>query len=229
MSAKLDWLDIQAQSLPEKNVIALTHVGAILIMACSTFYRQRYYWQAGEDDITDAQWDDIGHTIGLMEHELMSGLIGAIIPHVMASLSDLTMLPCDGSIYNRVDYPLLYEAIDPQFIIDADTFTVPDLRDKFPMSEGDEFTIGATGGTAEETLTEGQMPSHSHENLPHAHSEVIAVPSIAGVGVDAPVPSSTASAGLTGLESVDIQNTGGGEPHNNLPPYVVVRWAIVAG
>jgi len=229
VNAKLDWLDIQAQSLPERNIIALTHVGAILILACNTFYRQRYYWQAGGDDVTDVQWDEIGHTIGRMEHELMSGLIGAILPHVMASLTGLTMLPCEGSTYNRVDYPLLYAAIDAEFIIDVDTFRVPDLRDKFPLAAGDNFPIGTTGGEEEHTLTVGELASHTHTSSPHAHSEIPAVPSLADFGTGAPVPSATVGAGLTSFETVSIDAAGDSEPHNNMPPFVAIRWAIVAG
>lgn len=225
----LNWLDIQAKSLPERNIIALTHVGAILILACSPFYHQRFYWTNGTDEITDSDWDEIERAIGRMEHEVMSGLIGAILPHVMSDITSLTMLACDGTIYNRIDYPLLYDAIDPIFIIDADTFSVPDLRDKFPVSEGLDFSLNDTGGTFEETLSEAQMPSHSHESLPHTHSEIIAVPSVAGVGVDVPVPSAIVGAGITGLATVDILPSGSNEPHNNLPPFIAVRWAIVAG
>lgn len=229
MSAKLDWLDIQAVSLPERNIIALTHVGAILILACNTFYRQRYYWQYGEEPVTDTQWDDIGHCIGLMEHELMSGLIGAILPHAIADISGLNMLPCNGDVYNRDDYPLLYEALGSTYQIDADTFRVPDLRDRFPMSEGIDFAIDDTGGTREETLTADQMPAHTHDNAPHAHTESVAIPSIGAAITGVPVPSASPSAGLTSFESISINPAGNDGPHNNMPPYLVLKWAIVAG
>jgi microcystin-dependent protein len=229
MSAKLDWEEIQAQSLNERNIIALTHVGAILILACNAFYRQRYFWQFGGEDITDTQWDEIGHTIGRMEHELMSGLIGAILPHVMASLTGLTMLPCEGSTYNRVDYPLLYAAIDAEFIIDADTFRVPDLRDKFPLAAGDNFPIGTTGGEEMHQLTIAEMPEHLHRVEPHTHSEIGAVASVINGGLEAPASAAQVLPTTTGLEAPDTEFTGGGEEHNNMPPFVAIRWAIVAG
>jgi microcystin-dependent protein len=229
MSAKLDWLDIQAVSLPETNIIALTHVGAILILACNAYYRERYNWRYGDDDITDNQWDDIGHCIGLMEHEIMSGLIGAILPHFMADISGLNMLACDGSIYNRVDYPLLYEAIDSSLHIDADTFSVPDLRDKFPMSEGMDFAAGDTGGEREHTLTGLEMPEHTHDNAPHAHTEIIAVSSVGAAITGVPVPSAIAAGGLTSFESISINPAGESNPHNNMPPFIALKWAIVAG
>lgn len=159
----------------------------------------------------------------------MSGLIGVILPHVMASLTGLQMLPCEGSTYNRVDYPLLYEAIDAEFIIDADTFRVPDLRDKFPLAAGDNFPIGTEGGEETHVLSVAELASHSHNSSPHAHSEITAIPSLADLGTGAPVPSATVGAGLTGFETVSIDSTGASEPHNNMPPFVAIRWAIVAG
>lgn len=226
---RLDWESIQGLSLPERNIIALTHVGAILILANSVFYRSRYNWEYGGAEITDAQWDDIGHTIGRMEHELMSGLIGAILPHAMASLTGLTMLPCAGGIYTREDYPLLYAAIDPDYIIDADSFRVPDLRDKFPLGAGDNYPLSTEGGEEEVTLTVNTMPSHVHGDVPHEHSYWSAVPTIINGGLEAPASAATAVFEQTFSAQIEILETGGDNPHNNMPPFHALRWAIVAG
>ena len=227
--ARLDWESIQGLSLPERNVIALTHVGAILILANSVFYRQRYNWTFGENELTDSQWDDIGHCIGRMEHELMSGLIGAIIPHVMGSLSGLTMLPCEGSTYLRVDYPLLYAAIDAEFIIDADSFRVPDLRDKFPLAAGDNYPIGTEGGEETVLLTISTLPSHTHGNVPHEHGYIEPISTVINGGLEAPASAATPFPNYTDSAIIEIDETGGDEPHNNMPPFVAIRWAIVAG
>lgn len=229
MNAKLDWFDIQETAIAEKRIIALTDVGAVLILACNTFYRQRYYWQYQGEDVDDSQWDDIGHAIGLMEHEIMSGLIGAILPHAMASLTGLNMLPCEGSTYNRTDWPLLYAALDAEFIIDADTFRVPDLRDKFPLGAGDNFPLGTEGGEEEVTLTVTTMPSHVHNNLPHDHNYLSAVPATINGGLEAPAFAAISSLDSTFPTQIEITETGGDEPHNNMPPFLAVRWAIVAG
>lgn len=226
---RLDWESIQGLSLPERNIIALTHVGAILILANSVFYRSRYNWSYGENELTDAQWDDVGHCIGRMEHELMSGLIGAILPHAMASLTGLTMLPCAGGTYNREDYPLLYAAIDTDFIIDADTFRVPDLRDKFPLGAGDNYPLGTEGGEEEVTLNIGHLPSHTHSNVPHEHGYISSVSTIINGGLEAPASAAIPFPDLTDAAVIEIDETGGDNPHNNMPPFYALRWAIVAG
>lgn len=226
---RLDWESIQGLSLPERNIIALTHVGAILILANSVFYRQRYNWEYDGNDITDTQWDEIGHCIGRMEHELMSGLVGMIVPHFMGSIAGLNLLPCDGSIYNREDYPLLYAAIKSVFQIDADTFYVPDLRGLFPRGETEDEPMGSSGGEEFVTLQDYEMPVHTHTAQPHAHSEVGAVSTIINGGLEAPASAATPLPTTTGLETVIIDNAGGGEPHENKPPYRTVGFAIVAG
>ncbi len=38
----------------------------------------------------------------------------------------------------------------------------PDLRDRFVVGAGSTYAVGATGGTASNTLTTAQLPSHTH-------------------------------------------------------------------
>jgi len=51
-------------------------------------------------------------------------MIGSILLYARATAPAGTLL-CDGTIYNRVDYPALYAVLAPQFIIDANTFITP--------------------------------------------------------------------------------------------------------
>ena len=60
------------------------------------------------------------------------------MPIGFVGLSASTDLPagalyCDGALYNRVDYPLLYATLLPAYIVDADTFNVPTIADVTPM------------------------------------------------------------------------------------------------
>lgn len=215
---KFDWQEMQALAFQERRILALTDVGALIILACADFYNQRFRWEYGSDEVTDTQWDEISEAIGTMEDEIMSGLVGVILPHALNSIADLAMLPCDGSTYLRVNYPKLYAVLDEVYIVDADTFIVPDLREKFPLGESINFGLGDTGGEVNHTLTEAEMPIHAHSYTQPTFGvdiESVGIPDPTGVG-NPPIPQTTGTAG-------------GGEPHNNMPPFVAIRWGIVSG
>lgn len=224
----MDWAQIQENALIGKKLTALSDLSAVLILSLSGFYRPRYRWTVDNLQPTDAEWNDIEHAISEMENEVMHNLVGAIIPHVLASIGLFDALDCDGSSHLRADYPELYAVIDPDLIIDADNFRVPDLRGRFPRGFESGDTVGFEGGEKEHTLTELEMPSHSHTNLPHNHSEISVTPSIGAAITGVPVPSAIPSVAVTGFASVNIDPTGGGEAHNNEPQYTVIRWLIVA-
>lgn len=153
----------------------------------------------------------------------MLGTIQAVIRETL----DSSMLLCDGSVYNKEDYPQLWE-IWPSAMKDAISLTLPDLRNLFLVGATMDYSLGDTGGTAEETLTIAQIPSHDHTSNPHTHSEITATPFPTLVGAGAPAVYAVSGVGATGFETVTINPTGGDEAHNNLPPYYAVVYAVIA-
>lgn len=91
------------------------------------------------------------------------------------------------------------------------------LKDRFLLGAGDTYTGGNTGGEATHTLTVDEMPSHNHTQ---SRAVPYGVPynnvSGAGSGSGSPYYSETYSPTFT------INNTGGGQAHNNMPPFLVV-------
>lgn len=177
-----------------------------------------FVWGALFDLVDDEQWEEHGNLTPEETAALFydfyynpKGMLGAIIP-LVGTLPDY-MLLCDGTTYQRVDYPTLYDALDPALIVDANTFKVPDLRGKFLLGDGNGRVIADTGGAETHTLTESEMPVHSH-------GYESAVPSLTTIVVPdepsaVPAPATTAPAG-------------GNQPHNNMPPYYVLKYAIFA-
>lgn len=86
------------------------------------------------------------------------------------------------------------------------------LKDRFLLAAGDSYAAGSTGGEAQHTLTVGEMPSHTHATrLNWSNTQGWGLITSCGDGTNAVV-----DAGIwTGA-------TGGGKPHNNMPPYLAV-------
>ena len=229
MPSLIDWQTIQAIDTGGSIVIAISTLQALFLQACSSFYKGRYSWVYGANDVTDEQWDAISALQSQVELDLMGNMVGLILPNVLADISNIPFLDCDGSSYLRVDYPSLYSVIASAYIIDADNFKVPDLRDAFIRGASAINPIGTIGGTDEETLDISKMPAHSHVSPPHSHSDSGAIGSTVIVNAGAPVPSALPITTITGSASVTIGNEGGGLPHNNIPSFESISYVIVAG
>lgn len=134
-----------------------------------------------------------------------------------STLSD-GRLWCDGTQYTKADYPDLYAALDPAFHVDADNFTVPDLRERVAIGASVTYELGTTGGEIDHQLTVDEMPSHDHEmqfriNQTGFGNYHMAVGSNSGTFLRNDIP---------------IFDTGGDLPHNNMQPYIVCRYWIQA-
>lgn len=86
------------------------------------------------------------------------------------------------------------------------------IKDKFLLSSGDTYQNGATGGEANHTLTVSEMPSHNHTIGKYWNTSV---------GGNATMGSNATGIGLTNNTGVGL--AGNNEPHNNMPPYLVVN------
>lgn len=160
-------------------------------------------------------------------------------------------LLCDGTAVSRTTYATLFAAIGTAYGTGdgSTTFNLPDLRGRVPVGKnGGSFgTLGATGGAETVTLTEAQMPSHTHIQNSHnhtqdAHSHAIYGSNGGSAGVSISITSNSngdrawylpgsIAANTTATNQAATatnQNTGGGQAHNNLQPYQVVNYIIKA-
>lgn len=170
-------------------------------------YQWEKFGDVTPDEITDAMRDLF--TRYITSHYPM---IGAIIPLVVSTLPD-NVLPCDGSSYSADDYPDLFSVLDSVFK-SGSTFITPDLRGKTIIGTSSTYGLYDSGGEISHTLTTDELPAHSH-------TEVTAVSALINGGIEAPAASAIPSAGITG-------SVGLSQAHNNMQPYVALKYGIVA-
>lgn len=95
------------------------------------------------------------------------------------------------------------------------TSGTPDLRNRFIVGAGDEYAVGNTGGAKEVTLTTAEIPSHTHTYY------------ISTQG-DTTNPATSNRRYATGSEEATTETTGGGEAHENRPPYYALCYIMKA-
>jgi len=189
---------------------------ALCVMALGSL-TSRYAWTDGGFSLSDGQWDDVDKLVSGALDEIMSGLIGMILPAVFETIPSTRLLPCDGGLYERDDYPMLYDVIDLQFIENSTQFRTPDLRRRVLVGSGSGFALGDTGGAEVVSLAVNELPAHNHTYDQYTFGidiESVGIPDPTGVGQPA-LPN------LTG-------DTGGNDAHENMPPYFVIEFYIIA-
>ena len=88
------------------------------------------------------------------------------------------------------------------------------IKDRFLLSSGDTYHIGDTGGEATHKLTVDEIPSHNHRQTVTA--------SRSGSGSTYVSWNANNLFGNRDTGARNTLNTGGGQAHNNMPPYIVV-------
>lgn len=181
---------------------------------------RHFNWEGAGYELTDAEKDDIDEMIATALLELMLEAtvdgtpLGAIIwTCTTDNLEDY--IHCVGGNYDRVDYPDLYALLDDVYIIDVDTFTVPDLHGRVVIGDGrggglSDRDAGDTGGVEEHTLTTDEMPAHTHT------IEVFSASASDENFVDSSRDVSSEGNATTSSEGSD-------DPHENMPPFEVIR------
>ena len=137
---------------------------------------------------------------------------GAVIPASWAA--------CDGAAVSRADNPRLFAALGVTWGIGdgTTTFNIPNLVGRSLFGAGGTYRLGATGGRERVALGIGQIPSHSHTyDRPEYSSETQLY--WRGGTVDRTVRTAGRTTGAAG----------GGQPHENMPPYAIVNWIIHLG
>ena len=93
----------------------------------------------------------------------------------------------------------------------------PDLRDRFIVGTGSSYSLGNTGGANSVTLTTAQMPSHKHTtSVDNTNLFPSSGQTSIGFGGAGSYPATTFT----------MNNEGGGQSHENRPPYYALMFIM---
>ena len=132
---------------------------------------------------------------------------------------------CDGQIMPINQNQSLYSLLGTTYGGDGrNNFALPDMRGRTPIHEDNAHKQGQAGGSASETLTLSQVPSHTHQLQGVTTPADNAIPDGAYWCDNQGQPYNTPVAGQN-MAADTISHTGG-QAHNNMQPYLAVTFLI---
>jgi microcystin-dependent protein len=146
-------------------------------------------------------------------------------------------LDCDGRLFTVTVYPDLFSAIGYSFGGVDNSFNLPDMRGRagVGLGQGAGLTtraLGATGGAETHTLSGAEMPSHNHgvTDPGHSHSYINNTndqntDNVFGTETAADQAELNKTTGSS-FTNITIDLSGGSAAHNNMQPFVVLRYLI---
>ena len=144
---------------------------------------------------------------------------------------------CDGQLLSIQQNAALFALLGTYYGGNGvQTFALPDLRGRAPIHQGQgpglsNYSMGQSGGQENHTLTQGEMPQHTHQLQAYgsagtsrtAQNNLLGSESQNKTSFYAPVPPGSPNV-LMSPQS--LANAGGTQPHNNMQPYLVINFSI---
>lgn len=103
------------------------------------------------------------------------------------------------------------------------TFALPDYRGRVPIHVNGAHPLGQKGGTDNHTLTQAEMPMHTHQVSAASASSVV---SPSGAVWGGQLNGFAPAESLVSMDELAIGASGGSQPHSNMQPYLALRYAI---
>ena len=137
--------------------------------------------------------------------------VSGVAPEIMLALYPV------GSIYMSVS------ATSPASLFGG---TWEQIKDLFLLGAGDTYNAGSTGGEAEHTLTIEETATHDHDVMTHDHGNSVNNEPLSPFFTQ--VEPDDYDIGVI-IQTSHSTSAGGGQPHNNMPPYLAVyMWKRVS-
>ena len=137
---------------------------------------------------------------------------------------------CDGQILPINQNQSLYSLLGTTYGGDGRTsFALPDLRSRTPIHKGNGHALGQKGGAETVTLTAAEIPAHNHTLEAQNAETTNKGPQdnmLCQVTAPANIYRAYEVADAVTMRSGSLSNTGGGQGHNNMQPYLTLGFTI---
>jgi microcystin-dependent protein len=143
---------------------------------------------------------------------------------------------CDGQLLPVSQNTALFSLIGTTYGGDGrSTTALPNLQGRAPMHPGrgpglTSRRLGQRGGVEMVTLTEAQMPNHTHTMAGSRSRTNLQAPgpdrSLGVTLATGNAYQSDTSSSIVSLNSSALTNTGGSQAHNNMQPFIAMNYII---
>jgi len=136
---------------------------------------------------------------------------------------------CEGQLLPISENETLFQLIGTTYGGDGQsTFSLPDLRGRVPIHQGNGFVLAERLGAEEITLTVNQIPAHTHAVLSNGSSGGGTSPSgsVLARNASADAYSNDTSVGFSPLNPGVVLPVGGSQPHSNMGSYLCLNFII---
>lgn len=142
---------------------------------------------------------------------------------------------CNGQLLPVSQNTALFSLIGTTYGGDGrSTTALPNLQGRAPMHPGrgpglTSRRLGQRGGTEMVTLSEAQMPNHTHTMMADAFPASFQVPNTSrslARSSGAMAFHSTTGSNVVSMADAALEPTGGSQPHNNLQPFLTINFII---
>jgi microcystin-dependent protein len=105
------------------------------------------------------------------------------------------------------------------------TFALPNFQGRTAVHSGGSILLGQNGGETAHTLTQAELPSHSHVAFGTTNTANTSTP-VNNLWSQQPAVNSYGIAPDSVMAPQSLSNVGGNQAHSNLQPYLVLNFII---
>lgn len=211
---------IDQAALNSSITVRLSGMSLTVLLSAFDYLRNIGQWYGVNYWPDQAEIDTIDEIVSEAYNQIMTNArIGEVF---WAARDDVpeNCLRCDGTVYQQADYPELMAVLADNFKLPDGTFYTPQIAGRAPIGAGQGHLVTdrprwTFGGVESVTLTEAQMPAHTHSYTPPVTD--IDLEDIGGPTLAAAV----------GLFPASTGSTGGSQAHENMMPWAAVPYFIV--